>query len=60
MKILIKKATIIDPNSPHHLQTKDLLVENGVITKIHDSISDTSKYQIFESISFMYLRVGLI
>ena len=49
MKILIKKATIIDPNSSHHLQTKDLLVENGVITKIHDSISDTTKYQIFES-----------
>lgn len=49
MKILIKKATIIDSNSSHHLQTKDLLVENGVITKIHDSISDCDNYQIFES-----------
>ena len=51
MKILIKKATIIDPNSSHHLQTKDLLVENGVITKIHDSISDTNINQIFEIIT---------
>ena len=49
MKILIKKATIIDPNSSHHLQTKDLLVENGVITKIHDSILDTNEHEIFES-----------
>ena len=49
MKILIKKATIIDPNSSHHLQTKDLLVENGVITKIQDSISNTNEHQIFES-----------
>ena len=49
MKILIKKATIIDPNSSHHLQTKDLLVENGIITKIHDFISDCNNYQIFES-----------
>ena len=49
MKILIKKATIIDPNSSHHLQTKDMLVENGIITKIQDSISDPNKYQIFES-----------
>ena len=49
MKILIKKATIIDPNSSHHLQTKDLLVEDGVITKIQDSISYTNEYQIFES-----------
>ena len=49
MKILIKKATIIDPNSSHHLQTKDLLVENGLITKIQDSILETNEYQIFES-----------
>ena len=49
MKILIKKATIIDSSSSHHLQTKDLLIENGVITKIHDSILDNNKYQIFES-----------
>ena len=49
MKILIKKATIIDPNSSHHMQTKDLLVENGVITKINDFISSTNGYEIFES-----------
>ena len=49
MKILIKKATIIDSSSSHHLQTKDLLIENGVITNIQDSISNNNKHQIFES-----------
>ena len=49
MKILIKKATIVDPNSSHHMQTKDLLVEHGVITKIHNSILSTNDCQVFES-----------
>ncbi len=49
MKILIKKATIVDPKSSHHLKIKDLLVENSVITKIQDSISETDNCQIFES-----------
>ena len=53
MKILIKKATIIDPKSSHHMQTKDLLVEHGVITKIHDSISDNNDCQVFESCGFL-------
>ena len=42
MKILIKKATIIDPNSSHHMQTKDLLVENGAsILVIGDNMVKT-------------------
>ncbi len=49
MKILIKKATIVDPKSSHHLKIKDLLVENGIITKIQDSISKTNNCEIFES-----------
>ena len=40
MKILIKKATIVDPQSSFNGKTKDLLIENGIITKIEDSISD--------------------
>lgn len=40
MNILIKSAKIIDVTSPFHLKTKDLLIENGVITSIANSISE--------------------
>ena len=38
MKLRIQSVKIIDPNSPYHRKTKDLLVENGIITRIADSI----------------------
>jgi len=40
MKILIKKATILDPNSKHHQLEKDILIGNGLILSIQDSIID--------------------
>jgi len=47
MKLLIKSATIIDNSSPFHLQKKDLLIENGKITKIANSIkTETSIKEI--------------
>jgi dihydroorotase len=39
MTILLKQATIIDPASPFHGQTKDIFIENGMIQQIDDSIS---------------------
>ena len=39
MKILIKKATILDPSSKHNQQAKDILIENGIIVQIEDSIT---------------------
>lgn len=39
MDALIKSAKIISPNSSFHLQTKDILIENGSITKIGDNLS---------------------
>jgi len=48
MKILIKKATILDASSKHHKQTKDLLIENGLIINISDSIEDATA-EIFEA-----------
>ncbi len=39
MNILIKSAQIIDPNSSFHQQKKDILIQNGIIKKIDDSIS---------------------
>jgi dihydroorotase len=38
MRLLLKSATIIDKSSPFHLQKKDLLIENGIIKKIANSI----------------------
>jgi dihydroorotase len=34
MNLLIKSATIIDPNSPFHQQIADILIEKGIITRI--------------------------
>ncbi len=38
MNLLIKSATVIDPNSPFDQQTVDLLIEKGVITRIGTGI----------------------
>jgi dihydroorotase len=38
MKVLIRKATILDPLSPFNGQTKDIVVDAGVITAIGDAI----------------------
>jgi dihydroorotase len=40
MKVLLRNATIFDRNSTHHGQQKDLLIDNGIITKIEYSITD--------------------
>ena len=45
MNILIKSATIIDSKSEFHNTTQDLLIENGVISKIANSIKNTHNYQ---------------
>jgi len=38
MNLLIKSATILDPGSSFHQQVSDILIENGVITKIAEDI----------------------
>ena len=43
MNLLIKSAIIIDEKSAHHQQQKDILIENGVITKIAGNISKWQK-----------------
>ena len=45
MTTLLKSATIIDTSSPYHHQQKDILITNGIITKIEDSIEDNN-YQV--------------
>lgn len=39
MEILIRAAKVIDPSSPHHNSTKDILIQDGVIKKIENHIS---------------------
>lgn len=46
MTTLLKSATIIDASSPHHKQTKDILIENGTISKIANSIKQESNYKV--------------
>ena len=41
MKLLLKSATIIDSSSSFHQQKKDILIDNGLITKIANSIKNT-------------------
>ncbi len=48
--ILLKSAKILDPESSHHLQTKDILVENGRITKIEDAIKRADKIIVSENL----------
>lgn len=38
MKVLIKKATVVSPASAFHEKIKDILIENGIITKIDDGL----------------------
>jgi len=46
MKVLIKQATIVSPSSPFNGHTKDILIDNGVIAKIGDTISDNEAQTI--------------
>lgn len=47
MKVLIKQARIISPLSPYNGQTKDILITDGIIAAIGDSISENAD-QIIE------------
>lgn len=53
---LIKQATIIDPHSTWNNKTVDLLIENGIITKIDKSINDKNAIQI--SINNLHVSPG--
>jgi len=48
MTTLLKSATIIDASSPYHKQTKDILITDGIITKINNSIQPKENYQVVE------------
>ncbi len=45
MNYLIKKATIIDPDSKHHYKVCDVLIKNGLILKIASKIDNTNGFK---------------
>lgn len=46
MKVLLKQAKIIDSCSPHNGNVKDILIENGVIIEISDSIDSPDAEEV--------------
>ena len=55
MNVLIKSATILDAKSDFHNKTQDILVENGRIIEIANSIKNTKN---FPEISLKDLHVS--
>jgi dihydroorotase len=49
MKILLQRAKIIDANSPHHLQTLDILIEDGIFKDISNSIPISIDMTVIQS-----------
>jgi len=48
MRIILQNSKIIDKSSPFDGQTKDILIENGVITAIENGINTTSEDNIIQ------------
>jgi len=46
MKILIKRAKIVDADSSLFNQQKDILIEDGIISKIENTIETTDAQEI--------------
>lgn len=59
MYYLIREALIIDPNSPFHLQKKDIMLENGIIQKIADKILPEKQMQLISSDN-LCVNIGLM
>lgn len=46
MKILIKSATVVSPKSQYHQKTVDILVEDGIISKIGNHIDTKADQEV--------------
>ena len=58
--ILIKNATIIDPNSIHNNKVRDILINNGVIKTIETNIKISEKDQIVINEDNLHVCPGLM
>ena len=57
MSTLLKNATIIDTTSPYHNQKKDILISNGKLEKIANSIPNNDNYTVIE-LENLYISCG--
>ncbi len=57
MNLLIKSAVIISPASPHHQQTTDVLIREGIIARISVSIEQPEHTEIIDA-SGLYIAPG--
>lgn len=57
MKILLKSATIVDVSSKHHLKKRDVLVENGKISKMAPNLPSSEKTKVV-SLKNLHLSQG--
>lgn len=48
MRLIIKQATLVDPQGPNHLKTTDILVENGIIKQL-GQITPQDGDQLYEA-----------
>lgn len=48
MKMLLKSAQVVDPQSAHHNKTRDVLIEDGVILSIKESIDADKSVEVIE------------
>lgn len=55
MNLLIKSATIVDASSPHNSKNRDVLIENGIISKIAAAIKNEKG---FKEISLENLHIS--
>ncbi len=57
MITLLKSATIIDTSSPFNNQVKDILITDGIITKIEDHIPTEDTYEVV-SLDHLHVSTG--
>lgn len=48
MNALIKSALILDKKSDFHNKTQDILIEDGIITNIANSLKNTNNYRVIQ------------
>jgi dihydroorotase len=60
MKILIRKAHIIDPSSPFHDSVQDILIENNIISEIGTGINANADQVIDLPSGGLYISPGWI
>ncbi len=58
MKLVIRQATIIDPDSPHHRSTQDIFIDNGIITQVGQALNVSADKEI--NMTGMFISPGWI